>query len=158
PAPPYSRRRLTVSALLASLLAGMLVTYFALRVISEEQHVPVSALFAQITNESGPELFPSLSPEGKFLAYAGRSSGNWDIYLHRIGDREPVNLTAASASDDTQPAISPDGKRIAFRSERAGGGIFVMNVGGEEVRRVTDFGYNPSWSPDGCELVYADER
>src|SRR6185369_9201968 len=159
PAAPSFRRRRTLGALvLASFLAGMLITYLAHRVISEEQHVPVNALFAQITNEPGPALFPSLSPEGRFFAYAGRSSGNWDIYLHRIGDREPVNLTAASASDDTQPAISPDGKLIAFRSERAGGGIFVMNVGGEAVRRITDVGYNPAWSPNGRELVYADER
>jgi TolB protein len=34
----------------------------------------------------------------------------------------------------------------------------VMSVSGEAVRRITDFGYNPAWSPDGRELVCADER
>ena len=57
----------------------------------------------------------------------------------------------------TQPAYSPDGKRIAFRSERDGGGIFIMGASGESVMRLTDFGYNPSWSPDGKEIVCAME-
>src|SRR5204862_5387149 len=58
-----------------------------------------------------------------------------------------------SNQEDSQPAFSPDGEQIAFRSERDGGGIFVMNATGESVRRVTDFGFNPSWSADGKEIV-----
>jgi Tol biopolymer transport system component len=69
----------------------------------------------------------------------------------------PINLTRDSLSDDTQPAFSPDGGRIAFRSERDGGGIFLMGATGESVRRVTDFGYNPTWSPDGKEIACATE-
>ena len=66
-------------------------------------------------------------------------------------------LTADSEAADTAPAFSPDGLRIAFRSERAGGGIFVMDATGESVRRLTDAGYDPRWSPDGQLLVVADE-
>lgn len=113
--------------------------------------------FAQITDEAGAELFPSLSGDGKQLAYAGKASGNWDIYLQRIGGGESENLTRDSKDDDTQPAFSPDGKQIAFRSDRNGGGIFVMNRNGSGVRRVVDSGYNPEWSPDSKQLVYAEE-
>ena len=66
-----------------------------------------------------------------------------------------INLTVDSADDDDQPAFSPDGERIAFRSSRDGGGIFVMGRTGEDVRRVTREGFNPAWSPDGAQLVYA---
>src|SRR5205814_1429607 len=38
-----------------------------------------------------------------------------------------------------------------------GGGLFIMGVTGESVRRVADAGYNPAWSPDGREIVYAGE-
>jgi hypothetical protein len=44
--------------------------------------------------------------------------------------RHPHNLTRISDDDDDQPAFSPDGERIAFRSSR-GGGIFVMGRTGE---------------------------
>jgi hypothetical protein len=49
------------------------------------------------------------------------------------------------------------GSQIAFRCERKGGGIFVMGATGESVRRVTDHGFDPAWSPDGQELVVAGE-
>jgi Tol biopolymer transport system component len=71
-----------------------------------------------------------------------------------VGGKNPVNLTKDSPAGDSQPAFSPDGERIAFRSGRNGGGIFVMGATGESVRRLTDFGYNPAWSPDGKEIVF----
>ena len=87
--------------------------------------------------------------------YDGNQAGNSDIYLQSVGGQNPINLTKDSPDDDTQPAFSPDGERIAFRSERQGGGIFVMGRTGESVRRITDNGYTPAWSPDGTQLVFA---
>src|SRR6185295_18354411 len=55
--------------------------------------------------------------------------------------------------DDTQPAVSPDGRTLAFRSERNGGGIFLMRADGGPARRLTNFGFNPAWSPDGKRVV-----
>ena len=56
-----------------------------------------------------------------------------------------------------QPALSPDGGAIVFRSERDGGGLFVMGGTGESVRRLTSEGHYPSWSPDGLEVVYCTD-
>jgi Tol biopolymer transport system component len=113
--------------------------------------------FSQQTNQQGVEKFPALSPDGSSLAFVSRESGNDDVYLQRVGGHNPIALTKDSADDDTQPAFSPDGSTIAFRSARGGGGIFVMGATGESVRRLSDVGYNPSWSPDGKAIVVATE-
>jgi Tol biopolymer transport system component/tRNA A-37 threonylcarbamoyl transferase component Bud32 len=114
-------------------------------------------IFAQVTDDPGAELFPSLSADGKTVAYASQVSGNWDIYIQQVGSGEGINLTKDSAADETQPAFSPGGDYLAFRSEREGGGIFVMRRDGTGVRRIADSGYNPAWSPDGRQIVYAEE-
>jgi serine/threonine-protein kinase len=118
----------------------------------------IGAAFTQLTTEPGIELFPSLSPDGRWLVYAGVSSGNRDIYLRSVGGENSINLTAGAPEDDDQPAFSPDGERIAFRSERDGGGIFVMGRTGEAVKRVTRGGFKPTWSPDGARLAYVTEN
>jgi Tol biopolymer transport system component len=109
--------------------------------------------FTLVTNQTGVEEFPSLAPDGKTFVYVSRASGNLDIYLKRVDGRNAINLTKDSPADDTMPAFSPDGSQIAFRSEREGGGIFIMGATGESVRRLTDFGFNPTWSPDGSEIA-----
>jgi Tol biopolymer transport system component len=94
--------------------------------------------------------------------YAGQETGNWDIYIQSTTPGEhPINLTLDSLAEDNEPAVSRDGERIAFRSSRDGGGIFVMGLTGEGVRHVTPVGvsaaYNPAWSPNGNEIAYSTE-
>jgi Tol biopolymer transport system component len=114
--------------------------------------------FLQLTDQPGTEYFPSMSPNGKNFVYAAsRTEANSDIMLARVGGRIRMDLTSDCLEDDTQPAFSPDGEHIAFRSERNGGGIYVMGATGESARRLTNFGYNPAWSPDGQQILVATE-
>lgn len=110
--------------------------------------------YTQLTSQKGEEIFPNLSPDGKSILYSRRDGGNWDIYLKKIGEEKGINLTANSLSDDFQAAFSPDGKQIAFHSERDGGGIFLMDTAGGNVRKVSDFGFLPGWSPNGQEIAF----
>jgi serine/threonine protein kinase len=105
----------------------------------------------QMTSMPGVPSFPSLSPDGKSVVF----SNGGDIYSMRVGGQNPVNLTKDSSQGNTEPVFSPDGERIAFRSSRDGGGIFLMGATGESVKRLTDSGFNPSWSPDGKRIVLA---
>lgn len=111
----------------------------------------------RLTRRAGAELFPSLAADGQSFVYAGYASGNWDIYRQEVNGATAWNLTQDCADHDTQPAFSPDNARIAFRSERDGGGIFVMRAQGGQVRKLSDKGYHPVWSPDSREIIYTLE-
>ena len=166
--PSSSARHVTVSAggterkktkglLLAAVGAAIAAVVFGLGWwLRKPQHSTALAprvRFERLTDQPGVERAPSLSPDGKSFAYVSGEHGNDDIYLLRIGGRNPVNLTADSPEDDKTPDFSPDGSQIAFRSERQDGGIFVMGATGESVKRLTDFGFDPTWSPDGKQIA-----
>ena len=155
---PVARRalRLWTGAALALVVLAIAAGYW-LRWDGEERSSELFATYSRITDQEGRELFPTLSPDGNFFAYAKVSEGSSDIHLLRIGGGNPINLTPDTPWEDTQPAFSPDGEQIAFRSGRDGGGLFLMGATGESVRRLTDFGFNPSWSPDGKRIVFATE-
>jgi serine/threonine protein kinase/Tol biopolymer transport system component len=155
---PSSWRRprvVTLGALALSAVALLLVGRNTAGRGATVQPAPQVVSFAQVTDQPGVETTPSLSPDGKSVVYAKTLGNDTDLYLLRIGDRNAVRLTPDSPTHDRQPAFSPDGEQIAFRSERDGGGVFLMTPSGESVTRLTDFGYSPSWSPDGVELVVA---
>jgi Tol biopolymer transport system component/pimeloyl-ACP methyl ester carboxylesterase len=154
------RHKTIVAAIVAIVVlcaAGYLLLKWG-RVSKESANPLKNASFTQLTDQAGAEFFPSLSPDGKSLVYASRAAGNWDIYLQRVGGRNSTNLTKDSRADDTQPSFSPDGQRIAFRSDREGGGIYVMGATGESVTRLSDFGYSPAWSPDGERILVGTEK
>ena len=158
PSPP-ARRSLSIrtALLIAAVMVGLFVLgYSLIQYVTDKK--PRTINFEQITYQSGPEFFPSLSPDGKSMAYAGRASGNWDIYFQTIGTGGATNLTKDSSADDSQPAFSPTGDRIAFRSERDGGGIYVMSANGGSPTRISDFGYSPSWSLDGGTILVGTEK
>jgi eukaryotic-like serine/threonine-protein kinase len=126
--------------------------------ISQNHGSPIQATFSRLTNLPGPEWNPNISPDGKTFVYVSGETGNQDIYSQRIGGSNALNITKESTEDDREPAYSPDGEQIVFRSERDSGGLYLMGATGESVRRLTDFGYDPVWSADGKEIIFATEN
>ena len=73
--------------------------------------------------------------------------------MKQVNGGEPVRLTRHEA-DDHEPSFSPDGCKIAFRSERDGGGIYVISALGGEERLIAPQGRRPQFSPDGAHIAY----
>jgi Tol biopolymer transport system component len=143
-------------ALGALIVAGGVAVWKASRP-APEPPPPSFASFTRVTQDLTRSSWPTLSPDGQSLVYTGKDDGNWKLFLKKIGSLDATDLTPDSAADNLQPAFSPDGKQIAFRSSREGGGIFLLDVGSQKLRRLTTSGYNPSWSPDGRKIVFSSE-
>ena len=152
--------RLVVGAALTAIVAALVAVYM---VVNRAGPAPVrpfltDATFTQITDRPGLEASASLAPDGASVVYASEASGNWDIYWQRLDHATPINLTSGSTADDVDPAFAPDGQRVAFRSEREGGGIFLTDITGGAVRRLSNFCHNPAWSPDQASIACSIER
>jgi eukaryotic-like serine/threonine-protein kinase len=158
PRPP--RRRLLAWAAVLVMLVLAICSFWLLRNAHRPGTAgpePGPATLTRLTDLPGKEWFPSLSPDGNFFVYARTVGDRSRLFLQQVGGGRALDLLPNSFEGDSQPAVSPDGHQIAFRSEREGGGIFVMGLMGESVRRVTDFGFNPAWSPEGKEILCATE-
>lgn len=96
------------------------------------------------------------------IAYADIGiDGNIDIRIVRPSGEGNTRLTTHPGRD-LEPTWSPDGSRIAFRSDRDGSDdVYVMGADGTGTARLTNHAgpdYQPAWSPDGTRIAFVSER
>lgn len=106
---------------------------------------------SRLTGAPSTAVFPSISPDGTHVAYSVARSGRLHLVVHTGTDMSPREL----GQEGRHPAWSPDGRELAFRSDRDGGGLFVLTLATGDVRRVARHGYLPSWSPQGHRLAFS---
>ena len=112
----------------------------------------------QITFSDKKDLDPTVSPDGKRLAFVSNRTGDFCVYLQTFGEAGVVQLTQ-SEKDDRNPAWSVDGKKIIFSSERTGhGDLYEMAQDGSSgFLQITDRGDVeewPSYAPKGGGLLF----
>ena len=139
----------------AAVVVGALLVAAAALLWRESRPVAWPAAVARLTpltSFQGNELRPSLSPDGRQVAFSwnGAAQGNYDLYIMTIGDGHPLRLTATAEPVEAQ-AWSPDGRTIAFFR---GGAVFLISpTGGQERRVAKAKDAALAWLPDGRYLA-----
>jgi len=107
---------------------------------------------------AGPDLSPTWSSDGSWVAFSSTRDGQSEIYRMRPDGMQVERLTDDPA-EDADPAFSPDGLSLAFISDRTDGvpRLHIMDADGSNVRAVaggpgTEH-HGPAWSPDGTRLA-----
>jgi hypothetical protein len=140
------------------------------QVLDEPQPVSTSTEpLSEIPDESGTPVAALASRTAFSPSFAPRGG---PLFFHTGGARDATSaiaMTSASGGDgrvvpviddgarNYHPQASPDGRLIAFDSDKDGErAIYVASADGKDVRRISGPGYAavPSWSPDGTRLTY----
>lgn len=125
----------------------------------------------QLTRNRIDDFSPAWSPDGRLVAFVRGSSAGTALFVMRpdgAGVRRittPVRTPDGVPSRDRAPAWSPDGRTLAFASDRRGGegDVWRVDLDGGDLRPLTRTAPfigdgNPTWSPDGRWIWFDSSR
>jgi len=115
---------------------------------------------------SAPELNGmgpiSWFPDGQHVALVARPDGIANIYSMDIDNPDTMEPLVASDTSDSGPDVAPDGRYLAFRSERTGHSeLYILDLSTGQLEQLTaeeSYLVWPSWSPDGSRLACVDSH
>jgi Tol biopolymer transport system component len=95
------------------------------------------------------------------ILFSSDRDGDSELYMMDVDGGNVIQITDNDANDH-HGSVSPDGKKIAFSSDRSGPAgqyeIYVMDFDGTNVVQLTNLlgreSYNPRWSPDGSQITF----
>lgn len=118
----------------------------------------------------GNQLLPAVSPKRNMIAYICDAAGRADLFIQSLNPEtgqlgEPQQIYSYPNASQASPSFSPDGKKIAFVSDKDGcARIYTINAVYQSKRQepslITKINREntcPSWSPDGKKLAYSSK-
>jgi Tol biopolymer transport system component len=141
----------------AMFLIGALITGAVFLTLAIRRPHSAAMHFRAVTNFSGVQSYPALSPDGRSVAFVSNRDGHYNIYVGLINGSNPVKLTD-DANLKIRPCWSPDGTEIAYARLNDSGVWDVWKVaalGGVPQRLILN-GAEPTWSRDGRSIAYRD--
>jgi len=117
----------------------------------------------RLTNTPWDDADPTISPDGKVLAYASRQNGYWDIYLLNLETGEQTRVTDTPAYDGA-PTWSPDGEWLAYETYTNDNlEIYIQSISDptqDPIQLTSDpaADFSPAWSPQGREIAFTSTR
>jgi TolB protein len=116
----------------------------------------------RVTVNRSLNILPSWSPDGRSLGYVSYRSGMPELLFAWIYEGKSTGFAAGAGSSVMSLAFSPDGKRVAYSSNKSGNAdIWVANTDGTDARKITSspaIDTAPSWSPSGNEIAFTSQR
>ncbi|TXG53019.1 hypothetical protein EZV62_022188 [Acer yangbiense] len=123
----------------------------------------------KLTTNGKNNAFPSVSPDGKWVAFRSGRTGHKNLYIMDAMEGEKAGLQRLTEGpwSDTMCNWSPDGDWIAFASDRHDPGsgsfeLYLIHPNGTGLRKLVESGSagrtnHPSFSPDGKALVFTSD-
>ena len=154
----HKTRALVVGVALVLLItaAGIGLYKFLQRPQPATAEAPQVIKTTQVTFSSGFDGYPSLSPDGKSVAYSSDQNGTFEIYVKQLSETGGELQLTNDGQQNFQPSWSPDGQRIAYHS-RTRGGVWIVPALGGASKQLTEAGARPMWSPDGAIIAFQSE-
>ncbi len=97
--------------------------------------------------------------DGEKIIYIKAVGARWDIFTYDFKTKKERRTTVGLRGKD--PALSPDGKQVAFVTVQGGNAnLGMVNIDGTDVRMLTNNNdatqyFGPKWSPDGKKLLFS---
>jgi len=133
------------------------VYQFAIRRVkqSESKVAPIEQLRFQRLTDSGDVIYPTISPDGKWLAYVRLEEAQGSLWVKQIATGSSVQTLPPSSKGYGSLAFSPDGSYLFFREEPDGRAIYQTSVFGGTPKKVADNVWSPfTFSPDGKQFAF----